>query len=103
MGSRTDPIGQTLIQRLQDEADLCRNEGADDIAALLDEAAEALKDSDWLRARLDSAHEIVQRQTAALREADARYMALLKSVAEGEAMRPRQYVINAPEAWPGSE
>ena len=28
-----------LISRLQDEADLCRNEGASDIAALLDEAA----------------------------------------------------------------
>lgn len=33
-----------LISRLQDEADLCRNDGADDIAALLDEAVEALRD-----------------------------------------------------------
>ena len=32
-----------LISRLQDEADLCRNEGASDIAALLDEATEALR------------------------------------------------------------
>ena len=32
----------SLISRLQDEADLCRNEGADDIAGLLDEAAKAL-------------------------------------------------------------
>ena len=32
-----------LISRLQDEADLCRNEGASDIAALLDESAEALR------------------------------------------------------------
>jgi len=31
-----------LISRLQDEADLCRNEGADDIAMLLDESAKAL-------------------------------------------------------------
>lgn len=31
------PVG--LVQRLQDEADLCRNDGADDIAGLLDEAA----------------------------------------------------------------
>ena len=31
-----------LVERLQDEADLCRNEGADDVAALLDEAAAAL-------------------------------------------------------------
>ena len=33
-----------LILRLQDEADLCRNDGANDIAALLDEAVEALRD-----------------------------------------------------------
>lgn len=32
-----------LISRMQDEADLCRNEGASDIAALLDEATEALR------------------------------------------------------------
>jgi hypothetical protein len=31
-----------LISRLQDEADMCRNDGASDIAALLDEAVEAL-------------------------------------------------------------
>ncbi len=31
-----------LISRLQDEADLCRNDGASDIAALLDEAAAAV-------------------------------------------------------------
>ena len=31
-----------LIERLRDEADLCRNEGADDIARLLDEACAAL-------------------------------------------------------------
>lgn len=39
MNKRTD-----LISRLQDEADLCRNDGATDIAALLDEAVEALRD-----------------------------------------------------------
>ena len=32
-----------LISRLQDEADLCRSDGASDIAALLDEAVEALR------------------------------------------------------------
>lgn len=31
-----------LIERLSDEADLCRNDGAGDIASLLDEAAKAL-------------------------------------------------------------
>jgi len=35
-----------LLARLQDEADLCRNEGANDIAALLDEAAKALQEKD---------------------------------------------------------
>lgn len=33
-----------LIQRLRDEADLCRNDGAEDIGALLDEAAEAIRE-----------------------------------------------------------
>lgn len=32
-----------LVQRLLDEADLCRNETATDIAELLEEAAEALR------------------------------------------------------------
>lgn len=32
-----------LIKRLYDEADQCRNDGATDIAGLLDEAAEALR------------------------------------------------------------
>lgn len=34
-----------LISRLQDEADLCRNDGASDIAAMLDEATEALREA----------------------------------------------------------
>ncbi|MGQ3051053.1 MAG: hypothetical protein ACT6S0_04650 [Roseateles sp.] len=34
---------QSLVQRLRDEADLCRAETADDIAQLLDEAAEQLQ------------------------------------------------------------
>lgn len=33
----TDGLGP-LVERLLNEADLCRNDGADDIAALLDEA-----------------------------------------------------------------
>lgn len=36
-----------LIQRLRDEPDLCANEGAADIAALLDEAAKALEPVQW--------------------------------------------------------
>ena len=34
---------QPLVERLQDEADLCRNDGADDIAALLDEAVAEIR------------------------------------------------------------
>jgi hypothetical protein len=43
-----------LVGELQQEADLCRNEGADDIAVLLDKAIAALRtpDSDLLREKL---------------------------------------------------
>lgn len=34
---------RALVERLQTEADLCRNEGAEDIAALLDEAVTGLQ------------------------------------------------------------
>ena len=37
-----EPTVRPLVERLQDEADLCRNDGANDIADLLDEATEAL-------------------------------------------------------------
>ena len=33
-----------LLTRLRDEADLCRNDGAADVAALLDEAAGSIED-----------------------------------------------------------
>lgn len=36
-----------LLERVQDEADLCRNEGAQDIANLLDEVARELEGGDW--------------------------------------------------------
>ena len=35
-------MSDTLIQRLSDEADLCRNDGATDVAKLLDDAVYAL-------------------------------------------------------------
>lgn len=42
--TRSDSVGQGrgLIDRLNDKADQCRNDGADDIAQLLDEASAAL-------------------------------------------------------------
>ena len=36
-----------LVERLRDEADLCRNDGATDIAALLDEAANEVHNLAW--------------------------------------------------------
>lgn len=36
-----------LLERLRDEADLCRNEGATDIAELLDEAADEMHNLAW--------------------------------------------------------
>jgi len=46
-----------LDERLQTEADLCHNEGADDIANLLDEAAAELNQ---LRVALDAAQKVVE-------------------------------------------
>lgn len=35
-------MNQSIIERLQDEADLCRNDGAHDIANLLDAAVKEI-------------------------------------------------------------
>lgn len=43
---------RALVERLQTEADLCRNEGAEDIAALLDEAVKGLQGAASERERL---------------------------------------------------
>jgi hypothetical protein len=55
-----------LVERLNDEADLCRNEGADDIAALLDEAVEELQGLDQARrtyfAERNSARDALRRR-----------------------------------------
>lgn len=46
---------QSLAARLDAEADLCRNEGADDIARLLDEAATALMRWEAYRQEIEDA------------------------------------------------
>ncbi len=46
-GTPVDRPVVPLVARLRDEADLCRNEGATDIAALLDEAAEEMHNLAW--------------------------------------------------------
>lgn len=43
---------ETLRDRLTDEADLCRNDGATDVAELLDEAAQRIAELEAERARL---------------------------------------------------
>ena len=51
----------------------------------------------WMTARADEAHcwaSRVDGLTARLREADARYMALLKAVADGAAMQPKTVVLD---------
>lgn len=55
-----------LISRLQDEADLCRNEGASDIAALLDAATEAALDDEASESDL---HDMVRWAYSKLRHA----------------------------------
>ena len=47
---------ENFIDRLLTEADLCRNEGADDIAKLLDEASQEIG---VLNSELASAHDIL--------------------------------------------
>jgi len=49
-------MNSALNERLQTEADLCRNEGADDIANLLDETIAELAQ---LRAGLDEARKVI--------------------------------------------
>lgn len=53
----TDGLGgqPTLAARLADEADQCRNDGADDIARLLDEAARTLARWDAYRHEVEDA------------------------------------------------
>ncbi len=52
-----------LIQRLSDEADLCRNDGATDIAGLLDEAQAALEQQ---AAQIEALRADAERLTTAL-------------------------------------
>ncbi len=64
----------TLIQRLSDEADLCRNDGATDIAKLLDDAVYALVNQ--------------AAQIAALRADAERLGAALANIAKLDHCRP---------------
>lgn len=70
------PAAPTLVERLRTEAGLCRNDGAGDIAALLDEAANALTASESLLALTNEALAACQAQAAGkIRELEARLRA----------------------------
>ena len=66
VGAPVEPTVRPLVERLNDEADLCRNEGANDIAALLDEAVEELQALDQSRqtyfAERNSARDALRRR-----------------------------------------
>ena len=55
---------RALVERLQTEADLCRNEGAEDIAALMDEAVNGLQ---GLAAEVQALREDAERRAQAAR------------------------------------
>ena len=74
-----------LIERLHDEADLCRNEGADDVARLLDEAADALEAA---RAELENSH--LQEITT---------VGQLQTALEELAKVRATHLQTAPDAW----
>ncbi len=78
----------TLIQRLSDEADLCRNDGATDIAGLLDEAQAALEQQARDKKVADDLDEgrerVIDRQKSIIYEQAAQIEALR---ADAERMR----------------
>ena len=82
------PIVQQEARRAIDRA----------LAALAEQSAQIEQLSDAVRtARADEAHfwtRSVDGLTAQLREVDARYMALLKAVADGVAMQPKTVVLH---------
>lgn len=68
-------MSDNLIDRLHDEADLCRNEGADDIANLLDEAIKALASRTSIAGRIPDGVLCVVPEGLVLRACRALYAA----------------------------
>jgi hypothetical protein len=66
-----------LTARLQDEADLCRSDGADDIAALLDDAVAEIE---RLRAELQYARDGLTKGRSRMREDLERHKPLVQAV-----------------------
>ena len=72
----------TLIQRLSDEADLCRNDGATDVAKLLDDAVyeivRQMNNVKWMKLRVEQQ----AAQIEALRADAERLTTALNKIAE---------------------
>ena len=72
----------TLIQRLSDEADLCRNDGATDVAKLLDDAVyeivRQMNNVKWMKLRVEQQ----AAQIEALRADAERMTTALNKIAE---------------------
>ena len=72
----------TLIQRLSDEADLCRNDGATDVAKLIDDAVyeivRQMNNVKWMKLRVEQQ----AAQIAALRADAERLTTALNKIAE---------------------
>ena len=81
-----------LVVRLRDESDLCRNEGATDIAALLDEAADAIE---RLRARVLALEAVHEDASGAVLQERERCAKLCERIASRDGLqwpgKPRTY------------
>ena len=79
----------TLIDRLNDEADLCANEGADDIAKLLTEAAAELR-------RLEAECERLKRDAERLKlsRIDRECLRIGKEVERAAELLPENYEVH---------
>jgi predicted nucleic acid-binding Zn-ribbon protein len=96
----TQPEALRLAELMREKPDSdghCRQAAAE--LRRLHAEVEALRDSCEAKAdRIDRLGESVERLNARLREVDARYMALLKAVADGVAMQPKTIVLQAESA-----
>ena len=96
------PVGQPvvpLVARLRDEADLCRNDGATDIANLLDEAAAEIERlQKLLNLQQQSYEREIALEVAAERE---RLRALVQAVRDANAAdsAPRMLTARQEAAW----
>src|ERR1041384_5634402 len=98
---------ETLVDQLQDEAGLCRSEGADDIAGLLDEAAarvaELKAEREALRAQLQAMkldeHKFLADLNEKLKQAqwmaESRRELAQKAVDERDALRKENHEAHA--------